>query len=214
MILYCRLEKSSVEDTESNEAIRNLVLLVASLSFCNHKELPVPTSTADNSLYQLESFRMPKPENKGESITFVTVNPISNSVFSGSTVRNPQAFQVLQSVFLKSQSEQLSSVVLDAVSTIYNADNANYFLLEDQHTLSQFCERIHLKPAKSQEKLFQLLEFVVHHLKHVPFKELIAVSLFLKAHTNEPCCVVAVQSLINIVRFDPVFKDVFREVGE
>ena len=129
-------------------------------------------------------------------------------------MRNVQAFQVLQSVFLKSKSQQLSSTVLDAVSTIYNADNANYFLLEDQHTISQFCERVHTKPAKAQEKLFQLLEFVVHHLKHVPFKELIAVSLFLKAHGRETNCAVVVQSLVNVVRFDPVFKDVFREVGE
>ena len=63
-------------DPESNEAIRNLVLLVASLSFCGHTELPPASVAATSSLYQLPDFEMPVPENRG------------------STVRNLQAFQV------------------------------------------------------------------------------------------------------------------------
>ena len=63
-------------DPESSEAIRNLVLLVASLSFCGHTELPPASVAATSSLYQLPDFEMPLPENRG------------------STVRNLQAFQV------------------------------------------------------------------------------------------------------------------------
>ena len=65
-------------DPESSEAIRNLVLLVASLTFCGHTDLPPPPVTANSSLYQLQDFEMPVPENRG------------------STVRNLQAFQVLR----------------------------------------------------------------------------------------------------------------------
>lgn len=154
------------------------------------------TNAAATSLYQLDAFVMPDPENRG------------------STVRNIQAFHVLQSVFLKAESEQLTVTILDAISTIYTADNANYFLLESQHALSQFAEKIWLKPKKAQEKFFQLIEFLVHHLKYVPCKELIAVSLLLKARQDNECCILGVQSLVNIVKFDATFKDVFREVGE
>lgn len=125
-----------------------------------------------------------------------------------------QAYQVLQSVFLKAQSEQLSATVLDAISTIYTADNANYFLVENEHTLSQFTEKISLKPPKAQEKFFQLVEFLVHHLKFVPCKELISISLLLKSNQSNQCCILAVKSLLNILKFDSTFKNVFREVGK
>jgi hypothetical protein len=105
-----KLEKDT--DPESTEAIRNLVLLVASLAFCGHTELPAGPVQAASSLYQLPDFEMPVAENRG------------------STVRNLQAFQVLQSVFLKCQSPCLGGTILDAISTIYHGDNANYFLLQ------------------------------------------------------------------------------------
>ena len=39
-------------------------------------------------------------------------------------------------------------------------------------------------------------------------------SLLLKSKKNLECCVLAVQSLISILKSDNIFKDVFREVGE
>ncbi len=182
------------EQTENKEALRNLVLLIASLTFCGHAELKMPQ--AASSLYQLETFEYPEPQNKG------------------STVRNVLAFQVLQSVFLKCKSDNLGCNILDAVSTIYTADNANYFLLESLNFLPQTAEKIGLKSTPVQEKFFQLIEFIVHHLKHVPCKELIAISLILKAQNNPNCCILAVQSLMSIIRYDATFKNVFREVGK
>ena len=201
---YLRLEKTTPkldenEANEANEATRNLVLLVASLSFCGHAELKTSSvaDIASISLFQLASFEMPEPENKG------------------STVRNVLAFQVLQSVFLKSSSRQLGGTIMDAMSTIYTSDNANYFLLEPQHTLPQCAERIYNKPSPVQEKFFQLVEFLVHHLKFVPCKELISLSLLIKGHSeNHPeCCYLAVHTLSGFIKFDPTFKDVFREIG-
>ncbi len=55
-------------ESEPNEAIRNLVLLVASLSFCGHTEIKLTDSSTFNSLYQLEGFKMPEPENRGTYI--------------------------------------------------------------------------------------------------------------------------------------------------
>ena len=114
---FCSIDEE--EDEETREAMRNLVLLVASLTFCGHTQLKLSTAATSTTLYQLESFEIPEPQNKG------------------STVRNVLAFQVLQSVFLKSKSEYLDGNVLDAVSTIFTADNANYFLLENLNFLPQ-----------------------------------------------------------------------------
>ena len=88
------------------------------------------------------------------------------------------------------------------------------FILQNQHTLSQAAEKIAQKPRAVQEKYFQLIEFLVHHIHYIPTKELIAISLLLKGKKNLECCVLAVQSLISILKFDNIFKDVFREVGK
>ena len=45
--------------------------------------------------------------------------------------------------------------------------------IQNQHTLSQAAEKIALKPSVVQEKFFQLIEFLVHHLHFIPTKELI-----------------------------------------
>jgi hypothetical protein len=81
--------------------------------------------------------------------------------FAGASVCNIQAFQVLQSVFLKSNSAGLCCTILDAISSVYHSDNANYFILEGQHTLSQFAEKIHLKPQEIQVHLCEVPPYMV-----------------------------------------------------
>ncbi|CAL4106427.1 unnamed protein product, partial [Meganyctiphanes norvegica] len=179
---------------ESREALRNLVLLVSSLSYCGYIELK-PSSASQGSLYHLPNFSLPVPSGRGAS------------------VRNVQAFNVLQTVFLRGTTANLCSVVLDAISAVYHSDSANYFILETQHTLSSFAEKIHTKPKEIQEKKFQLLEFVVFQLNFVPCKELISLSILLKAQHSLDCCIMCIHTLLSILRHNKVFKDVYREVG-
>jgi hypothetical protein len=125
------------------------------------------------------------------------------------------SFQVLQSTFLKSNSTLLCCTILDAISSIYHSDNANYFILENQNTLSQFTEKIHYKSEEIQGKLFELIEFLVFQLNFVPCKELISMSIFLKTHSlnHVECSILCVQTLLNILKHNVIFKDVYREVG-
>lgn len=103
-------------------------------------------------------------------------------------------------------------MLLDAIGNIYAADPANYFILESQHTLSQFAERV-AKLPESQVKYFELLEFVVFSLNYVPCKELFSVSMLLKSSTSHACSITAVRMLLKLAQHDPVFSDVLREVG-
>ena len=69
--------KESSTTTEASEAMRNLVLLVASLSFLGHTELPSSTvmDVASISLFQLNSFELPQPENRsGQSLRGVSLS--------------------------------------------------------------------------------------------------------------------------------------------
>ncbi|XP_074041175.1 WD repeat and FYVE domain containing 3 bchs isoform X2 [Leptinotarsa decemlineata] len=181
---------------EAQESIRNLVLMVTSLCMCGYIELK-PSQASTGSLFQMQGFILPQPSGRGAS------------------VRNIQAFHVLQTTFLKSNSSLLCSTILDAISSIYHSDNANYFILENQNTLSQFTEKIQYKPAEIQNKLFSLIEFLVYHLNFVPCKELISMSIFLKSHSLNyvDCSILCMQTLLNVLRHNAIFKDVYREVG-
>ncbi|XP_077999760.1 WD repeat and FYVE domain-containing protein 3-like [Glandiceps talaboti] len=187
-----RLEQMNTD--EARDALRNLVLLVSSLTLCGYVELK-PSSASNGAPFQQPGFTVPQPNGQGVS------------------VRNIQAFQVLQTVFLKAQTTQLCSTIIDVVSTVYNSDNANYFILESQNTISTFVEKIHNKPTEIQEKLFELLEFVVMHLDYVPCKELISISILIKTQQSVDTCIVATQSLFRILRYSAIYKDVYREVG-
>ncbi|KAF7990932.1 hypothetical protein HCN44_000737 [Aphidius gifuensis] len=187
-----RLEQD--DKIEAQDAIRNLVLMLASLTMCGHTELK-PSQASMGSLFQILGFTLPQPSNRGGS------------------VRNIQAFQVLQSVFIKSNSSLLCCTILDAISSVYHSDNANYFILEGQNTLSQFAEKIHIKNPEIQKKFFQLLEFIVYQLNFVPCKELISLSLLLKSNNSIDCCIMCMETLINILKHNIIFKDVYREVG-
>ncbi|KAK7508020.1 hypothetical protein BaRGS_00000985, partial [Batillaria attramentaria] len=171
-----RLEQDERE--ESVQALRNLVLLVGSLTTCGFTELRPTTSNA-GSLFQIPGFVVPQPTGKGVS----------------------------------SQTSQLCSTILDVLSSIYHQDSANYFILESQNTLSQFAEKIFLKPEDIQIKFFEQLEFVVFNLNYVPCKELISLSILIKTQHSIQNSILCMKTLLRILRYHSVYRDVFREVG-
>uniref|UniRef100_A0A1B0A860 WD repeat and FYVE domain-containing protein 3 n=1 Tax=Glossina pallidipes TaxID=7398 RepID=A0A1B0A860_GLOPL len=189
-----KFDTSRSHSLEVQAAIRNLVLMISSLCMCGFNELR-PPPTQINALFKMQNFQMPQASSRE------------------TCVRNIYAFQVLQSVFLKSTSPILCCTILDAISRIYHSENANYFILESENTLSQFTERIHLKGSQIQEKFFDLLEFIVFQLNFVPCKELISLSLLLKNNHSPSCSILCLKTLLNVLRHNNVFKDVYREVG-
>lgn len=133
-------------------------------------------------------------------------------MLAGLSVRNIQAFSVLQNAFLKAKTCYLAQIILDAITNIYMSDNANYFILEPQHTLSQVAEKI-TKLPDVQVKYFEMLEFLVFSLNYIPCKELISVSILLKSNTSFSCSIIATKTLLKFIRHHHIFKDVFKEVG-
>lgn len=143
------------------------------------------------------------------------------------------AFQVLQSVFGRSNSSFLSSILLESISTVFKADNCNYFIVDS--ALPQMAEKLIQKSPDIQQKYLELVEFVVFQLQFTPCKELIAISRILK---NDICenhlldnvsdkeknsasdiehesrlKLKCAKMLLNLAKHNVLFKDVFREVG-
>lgn len=193
MMLY-RFDNARSQTLEIQAAIRNLVLMISSLCMCGFYELRPPAAQF-NTTFKLQNFQLPQASSRE------------------TCVRNVYAFQVLQTVFLRSTTPALCCTILDAISRVYHSENANYFILESEHTLSSFAERIHLKSPQIQEKFYDLLEFIVFQLNFVPCKELISLSLLLKHNQSTSCSILCMKTLLNILRHNSVFKDVYREVG-
>ena len=128
-----------------------------------------PPSAVGTGLFQMPGFSIPEPQGRGAS------------------VRNLTAFSVLQTVFLKGRTDFLCSTVLDAVVSVYHADPVNYFILENQHTLSQLAERVPSLSTEIQGKFFEILSYVVMQLNFVPCKELISLSLLLQQQQSIEC---------------------------
>ncbi|XP_028980419.2 WD repeat and FYVE domain-containing protein 3 isoform X4 [Esox lucius] len=189
--LMLRLEQAKEED--SSDALKDLVNLVTCLTTYGVTELK-PAGLTTGAPFLLPGFILPQPTGKGH------------------TVRNLQAFSVLQNAFLRAKTSLLATTVLDAIGNIYAADPANYFILEAQHTLSVFADKV-VKFPDAQAKYFELLEFVVFTLNYVPCKELFSVSVLLKGSTSHSCSSIATRTLLKLSRHDAVFSDVLREVG-
>lgn len=130
------------------------------------------------------------------------------------TVKNLQAFQVLQNVFHKASSPALCTKVLSAIRTMWSWNARNFFLLEwTLQPISQFVEIVPRKPAPVQKYFFQLLEALVFELHYVPHEILRKVQCLIKESPESPCTLVALQSVLRIASRDLLFTDIFRDSG-
>jgi len=78
----------------------------------------------------------------------------THNIIAGYSVKNCDAFLVLQDAYLSSQSSHLGKVVVDAILNTFRSDPANYFILESHHTLSMFVETLPTKNDDVQVCLF------------------------------------------------------------
>uniref|UniRef100_A0A8B9MDM2 WDFY family member 4 n=1 Tax=Accipiter nisus TaxID=211598 RepID=A0A8B9MDM2_9AVES len=133
---------------------------------------------------------------------------------SGMTVKNLQAFQVLQSIFQKSSDQHLCGRVLAAIGTIWAWDTVNFFLLEwTLQPINQFTDIIHFKPHPVQVQFFRLVESIVLDLSYVPHEILKKVQYLIKENIAPFCTLTALRCLLNMTKKDLLFSDIFRDSG-
>ncbi|XP_075866345.1 WD repeat- and FYVE domain-containing protein 4-like isoform X1 [Microcebus murinus] len=192
LLLKVLLQYDGLPQSEVDPHLEELLGLVVWLTTCGKSELKV----FDSVTYpQLEGFKFYQEA-------------------SGVTVKNLQAFQVLQNVFHKSSDSVLCTQVLSAIRTLWAWNARNFFLLEwTLQPISQFVELVPLKPALVQVHFFRLLEALVFELHYVPHEILRKVQHLIKESPEPSCTLVALQSILNIAGGDPLFNDIFRDSG-
>uniref|UniRef100_A0A8C9P8F4 WD repeat- and FYVE domain-containing protein 4 n=1 Tax=Spermophilus dauricus TaxID=99837 RepID=A0A8C9P8F4_SPEDA len=192
LLLKVLLRYDGLTQGEVDPHLEELVGLVVWLTTCGRSELKV----FDSVTYpQLEGFKFHRET-------------------SGVSVKNLQAFQVLQSVFHKANDAVLCTQVLLAMKTMWAWNPRNFFLLEwTLQPISQFVEIVPLKPTSVQVQFFQLLESLVFKMCYVPHEILQKVQRLIKESPELSCTLVALQSILKITGSDPLFTDIFRDSG-
>ncbi|KAF2979672.1 hypothetical protein EK904_003027 [Melospiza melodia maxima] len=133
---------------------------------------------------------------------------------SGMTVKNLQPFQVLQSIFQRSNNQRLCGRILAAIGTIWAWDRVNFFLLEwTLQPINQFTDIIHFKPPPVQVQFFRLVESIVLSLSYVPHEILKKVQYLIKENIVPFCTLTALQCLLSMTQKDLLFSDIFRDSG-
>ncbi|RMC11578.1 hypothetical protein DUI87_11699 [Hirundo rustica rustica] len=133
---------------------------------------------------------------------------------SGMTVKNLQPFQVLQSIFQRSNDQHLCGRILAAIGTIWAWDRVNFFLLEwTLQPINKFTDIIHFKPHSVQVQFFRLVESIVLELSYVPHEILKKVQYLIKENIVPFCTLTALQCLLSMTHKDLLFTDIFRDSG-
>ncbi|XP_061857387.1 WD repeat- and FYVE domain-containing protein 4 isoform X3 [Colius striatus] len=133
---------------------------------------------------------------------------------SGMTVKNLQAFQVLQSIFQKSNDQHLCGRILSAIGTIWAWNTVNFFLLEwTLQPINQFTDIIHFKPQPVQVQFFRLVESIVLDMSYVPHEILKKVQYLIKENMVPFCTLTALRCLLSMTKKDLLFSDIFRDSG-
>ncbi|CAH8575671.1 unnamed protein product [Schistosoma turkestanicum] len=191
---FClKLEENRSPDSEVS--LETLLDLVGQLASCGPVELR-PKAGAGEQIHKIPGFRIHMPKTQARK-----------------SVRNMYAFDVLQSLFNSSSTNNLGLLVLKTVQSIFLQDLSNYFILEQQNILVAFAKKIFEKSYEIQEAYFDLLEVLVKKLHYVFMKEISSIVVQMKLFNLSPSLVIAYRHFIQLLRISPVFKDVFHDVG-
>ncbi|XP_024594813.1 WD repeat- and FYVE domain-containing protein 4 isoform X3 [Neophocaena asiaeorientalis asiaeorientalis] len=192
LLLKVLLRYDGLTQSEVDPHLEELLGLVVWLTTCGRSELKV----FDSITYpQLEGFKF-------------------HHEASGVTVKNLQAFQVLQNVFHKASDPVLCTKVLSSIRTMWAWNARNFFLLEwTLQPISQFVEIVPLKPTLVQMHFFQLLEVLVFELHYVPHEILRKVQCLIQESPESLVTLVALKTVLRIAGGDPLFTDIFRDSG-
>ncbi|XP_060096943.1 WD repeat- and FYVE domain-containing protein 4 [Heteronotia binoei] len=193
LLLKVLLRYNGPLDGEGDTSLQETLDILAHLTVCGQTELKVSGNVAHPQLPQF-SMEQPPP--------------------TGNRVRNLKAFQVLESLFQKTDNPSVGQHILLAIKSIWTWDPMNFFLLEwSLQPIAQFVGLMPLKPPLIKTQFFQLAESVVLDLSYIPHDILKEMQTLIKENVDPLSTSMALHCLCNISQRDMLFTDIFRDSG-
>lgn len=132
---------------------------------------------------------------------------------SNNRVKDLEAIQMLQDIFLKADNVDLQQEVLNRLFKIFSSHLENYKLCQQLRTVPLFILNMAGFPADLQKTIFKILDYAVAVLNCVPEQELLSLCCLLQQPINTNLKDTILSFFLKLLSFDQQYKKVLREVG-
>ncbi|XP_031487394.1 protein SPIRRIG-like isoform X2 [Nymphaea colorata] len=128
-------------------------------------------------------------------------------------VKDLEAVQMLQDIFLKAEDVYLQAEVLDRMLKIFSSHVDNYKICQQLRVIPLFVLNMAEFPALLQEKILKILEYAVTVVNYVPEQELLSLCCLLQQPIETELKHSILSFFVKLLSFDQQYKNVLREVG-
>ncbi|KAI5063137.1 hypothetical protein GOP47_0021684 [Adiantum capillus-veneris] len=128
-------------------------------------------------------------------------------------VKDVEAVQILQDIFLKTNNVRLQLEILDRLLRIFASHLENYGLCQELRTIPLFILNMATFPEILQERLLKILEYAVTVVNYVPEQELLSLCCLLQQPLPASMAQRILSFFTKLLSFDKKYKKVLREVG-
>ncbi|XP_059660444.1 protein SPIRRIG-like [Cornus florida] len=155
-----------------------------------------------------------KPTGHGRSRTSSSDRLAEEIWEKGDTkVKDLEAVQMLQDIFLKADSSELQAEVLNRMFKIFSSHLENYQLCQQLRTVPLLILNMAGFPPSLQEIILKILEYAVTVVNCIPDQELLSLCCLLQQPITSELKHTILSFFVKLLSFDQQFKKVLREVG-
>ncbi|CBI25048.3 unnamed protein product, partial [Vitis vinifera] len=128
-------------------------------------------------------------------------------------VKDLEAVQMLQDIFLKANSRELQAEVLNRMFKIFSGHLENYKLCQQLRTVPLLILNMDGFPPSLQEIILKILEYAVTVVNCIPEQELLSLCCLLQQPITSELKHTILSFFVKLLSFDQQYKKVLREVG-
>lgn len=128
-------------------------------------------------------------------------------------VKDLEAVQMLQDIFLKADSRTLQGEVLNRMFKIFSSHLDNYQLCQQLRTVPLLILNMDGFPPSLQEIILKILEYAVTVVNCIPEQELLSLCCLLQQPITPDLKHTILSFFVKLLSFDQQYKKVLREVG-
>lgn len=128
-------------------------------------------------------------------------------------VKDLEAVQMLQDIFLKADSRALQAEVLNRMFKIFSSHLDNYKLCQQLRTVPLLILNMAGFPPSLREIILKILEYAVTVVNCIPEQELLSLCCLLQQPITPDLKHTILSFFVKLLSFDQQYKKVLREVG-
>ncbi|KAL7172471.1 hypothetical protein ACSBR2_032039 [Camellia fascicularis] len=172
-----------------------------------------PPDNTGSSGYRASKSYNNKPS--GHSRSTLSSDWLADGVWEtgNNKVKDLEAVQMLQDIFLKAKTTELQAEVLNRMFKIFSSHLENYKLCQQLRTVPLLILNMGGFPSSLQEIILKILEYAVTVVNCIPDQELLSLCCLLQQPITSELKHTILSFFVKLLSFDQQYKKVLREVG-